>query len=877
MGTTLFAQQTTPLWMRYSSISPNGETIAFSYKGDIFTVPTNGGKATQITTNIAYDSQPVWSKDGKQIAFASDRMGSLDVYIVDSKGGTPKRLTTHSASETPIAFLNDSTILFSANIMPNQESIQFPSGQFSQVYSVSINTEKIARPKMFYSLPMENISISKDGTTLLFTDKKGYEDPWRKHHTSSITRDIWQCKYNATTNKLEDYNKITNFKGEDRNPVFSPNNKSFYYLSEQDGTFNIWQKELNATTQNQITKFKDNPVRFLTISNNGTLCFTQNGEIYTLQQGSTTPNKVNISIITDNNNRDLIKQTITNGASDMAVSADGKQIAFIYHGDVYVTSDEYKTTKQITNTPEQERNIDFSPDGRSIVYSSEREGLWQVYQTTIVNKEEKFFPYCTEIKEERLTNTNKPAFQPLYSPDGKEVAFLEDRQAIVVLNLASKKTRTVMDKKYQYSYSDGDQWYQWSPDSKWILSNSITTGGWNSPDVVLLDASGKKPMFNLTNSGYSDGNAKWVLNGNAFIWASDRSGYRSHGSWGAENDIYIMFLNLEEYEKFRMNKEESALYEEAQKKEKEVKEEDEKAKESKKENKKGKNNKKDEAKKEEVKPLEFDLENAEDRIIRLTVNSSKLSDAVLSPKGDKLFYLTRFEGGMDLWVHDIKERSTKILVKNAGYGNLIMSKDGKNIFLGGSNGFKKISVSDGKTTPITFEATFEYKPYKEREYIFNHAWQQVKDKFYDPKIHGINWEGYKETYARFLPHINNKYDFADMLGELLGELNASHTGARYYSSADRFNPAPRVLPTASLGIFVDDTYTKDGIKIKEIIKGSPLDLIKTDIKEGFIIEKIDGTPIKAGEEYFTLLEGKQGKNVLLSVVNPKTNKKITEK
>lgn len=866
-------QDTTPLWMRYCSISPNGKTIAFTYKGDIYTVPVNGGKAQQLTTNPSYDSQPIWSPNSKTIAFTSDRMGSLDVYIINSNGGVPKRLTTYSGTETPIAFKNDSIIYISANIMPSLESRQFPSAQFSQVYTISTN--EYSRPQLFSSLPMEDISINKDASALLFTDKKGYEDQWRKHHTSSITRDIWIALSTPESNeatseqaKYLKYNKLSSFKGEDRNAVFGPDNKTIYYLSEQDGTFNIYSAQLNADKLQdikQVTKFKDNPVRFLSCSNNGTLCFGYNGEIYTIAANSTKSQKVNIDIVTDNINTNYKKSIISNPRTSIsAISKDGKQIAFIYKGDVYVTSSDYATTKQITDTPEQERDIDFSPDGRSVVYSSERDGLWQIYKSTIVNKEEKLFPYATQIKEEKLTKSTKVSFQPKYSPNGKDIAFLENRTAIMALNLESSNVRTIMDAKYEYSYSDGDQWFTWSPDSKWILSNSITIGGLNNKDVVLLDASGNGKLINLTKSGYNDGGAKWVLDGKAMIWTSDRAGYRSHGSWGSENDIYIMFFDLEAYEKFRMNKEELALFEQS---EKDKKEENKDNTLPDKKNRTKKSTKEKPA--EDFKALTFDLENAEYRIIRLTGNSSNLADAVLSPKGDKLYYLSSFESGMDLWVRDFKENSTKILVKGAGVGELLMDSDGKNIFIGGDMGLRKIDTESGKTSYIPCEFMYTYKTPLEREYIFEHTWRQVHEKFYDPKIHGIDWNAYKNNYARFIPHINNNYDFAQMLSEMLGELNGSHTGARY-------NPSSNALSTASLGVFVDNDYKLDGLKIKEIIKKSPLDIIKTDVTKGCIIEKIDGIDIKANIDYFPLLEGKSGKKVILSIYNPTTGKHYTQ-
>ena len=850
--------QESPLWMRDCTISPDGTTIAFTYKGDIYTVPVSGGRAMQLTSHPAYDTAPVWSPDSKKIAFASDRMGSLDVFIVSREGGVPQRLTTHSGSETPIVFKDNGHVLFAAAIQPSAEDMQFPSGTFNQVYEVSVEG---GRPRMFSSMPMEHISIRKDGKQWLYQDKKGYEDPWRKHHKSSIARDIWMY----TPGTPGSYAKLTAFRGEDRDPVWAPDGESFYYLSEENGTFNVFKRRLGNASSTQITRHTVNPVRFLTIAENGTLCYGLDGEIYTLAPGKQ-PKKVKIEIMSDRLDRDVIRQVLQNGVSEMAVSPDGDEIAFIVHGDVYVTSVEYQTTKQITDTPEQERDVDFSPDGRSLVYASERDGLWQIYQASLVKEDEKQFTYATEIKEERLTKSSKTSFQPQYSPDGKEVAFLEDRTAIRVMNLKSKKVRTVMDKKYQYSYSDGDQWFQWSPDSKWILSDFIGVGGWNNKDIVLLKADGKGEMHNLTQSGYNDGRAKWVLGGKAMIWSSDRAGFRSHGSWGAESDVYIMFFDLEAYEKFRMNDEDLALYEEAEK-ERKMKEAKEKAEQDKK--KKGKKHKKDDKKeKEEEETLTFDLENCRDRVMRLTANSSLLGDALLSKDGNMLYYLTSFEGPQDLWVRDLKEGSTRILVKGIGRGYLVQSKQG-GIFICGGGGMREIDMRSGRPERIEFEAFFNYRPYAEREYIFEHAWQQVKDKFYMKDLHGVDWNGYKKVYEKFLPYINNNYDFAEMLSELLGELNASHTGARYSGRGG-------AMPTASLGVFYDETYKGDGLKIKEIPAKSPFAQIKTKVTEGCIIEQIDGREVKKGEDYFPLLEGKVGRKIRLAVYNPDTKERFEE-
>lgn len=845
LATASAMAQSDPLWMRFPAISPDGKTVAFSYKGDIWTVPANGGQARQITTNPAYDAYPVWSPDSRQIAFASSREGSMDIYVVGRDGGAPRRVTTDSGDEYPMAWRNDSTIMLKASIMPKATSIMF--ADFSQVYEVS---DKGGRMRLFSDIPMEDISVGNDGA-MLYHDNKGYEDPFRKHHQSPICRDIWLYKGG-------NYTKLTNFAGEDRTPVWGGDNNTYYYLSEEDGTFNVYKRRIGETAKTQLTHYKGNPVRFLTRSTDGTLCYAYDGAIYTLKEGSQ-PVRLNLSMVADDGSDKLRRQVLRSGATEFAVSPSGKEIAFVVHGDVYVTSTDYTTTKRITDTPEQERNVNFSPDGRNLVYASERGGLWQIYQTSIVNKDEKQFTYATQLKEEQLVKSSLVDMQPAYSPDGKSVAYIEDRGALKAVDVKTKAVRQLMDGKFQYSYSDGDLWFQWSPDSKWLLSNYIGHGGWNNSDIALVPADGSQKITNLTNSGYNDNNGRWVLGGKAMLFMSDRAGYRSHGSWGAEDDAYIMFFDLDAYERFRMGKEERALYDEAHKKEK-----SDTTKKKKPLIKLGKKAK-DDKKKDKAKTLKFDLANCRDRVIRLTVNSSHMADAILSPGGDTLYYQAKFEGGYDLWKHDLVENKTEIVMKNVGYG-LEADKDFKNLYVY-NNGIKQIDLAKNSQKGIDFEANFNYRPYEERAYIFNHVWQQVKDKFYDPKLHGVDWEGYKKTYAKFLPYINNNYDFRDMLSEMLGELNGSHTGARYY-------PEGATLKTAALGLFFDNDYEGDGLKVEEVINRGPFAVRNTGVKKGCIIEAIDGQKIAKGSDYTSLLDGKAGKMTRVSVFDPSRKKRF---
>ena len=833
--------QDNPLWMRHPAISPDGKTIAFSYQGDIFTVPSSGGTAKQITSNAAFDSYPVWSPDGNHIAFASNREGSIDVWVMDANGGIPKRVTTNSGSEYPLRWKDNSTIMFKASIMPTAKSIIF-AGSYPQVYTVGMDG---GRPKLFSDITMDALDINASGD-VIYIDRKGYEDEWRKHHRSPITRDVW-------LKSGDSFRKLTTFDGEDRDPVWASDGKSFYYLSEQSGTLNIYHRTLDGK-ETQITNHEKNPVRFLSAATDGTLCYGYDGEIYTVRKGGQ-PQKTAIRIAADTEGKELIRQIRSSGAYNIKLSPNGKEIGFVMHGDVYVTSIEYRTTKQITNTPEQERYIDFSPDGRTIIYDSERNGVWQIYATTMKNKDEKQFAYATELVEERLTQSDQTSFQPKFSPDGKQIAFWENRGTLRVMDAKGKNVKTAMDGKFVYSYSDGDIDFTWSPDSKWLLSSYIGVGGWNNSDIALVNASGNGEIHNLTESGYNESNAKWVLDGKAMLFCSDRAGYRSHGSWGAEYDAYLMFFDLEAYERYRMNKEERALA-------KENMTEKEKKKEEKKEEKEKKEMEKPEAK--EMEPLKFDLENCRDRIVRLTVTPSFLGDILLDKDGENIYYNVAFEKGMDLWHRDLMTGNTELLIKNVGNGEMMFDKSYKEIYLAADGGIKKVTPQSKAVKNIEFEAQFNYQPYKERAYMFDHVWRQVKDKFYDKNIHGVDWEGYRKTYERFLPYINNNHDFQEMLSEMLGELNASHTGARYSGSWAS-------LQTASLGLFFDEDYTGDGLKIAEVIKGSEIACKQTDVKSGCIIEKIDGTEIKAGMDYFLLLDGKIGKPVRLTI-RPKSGR-----
>ncbi len=850
--------QTNPLWLRYPAISPDGKYVAFSYKGDIYKVSSSGGKAVALTQNKAYDYKPVWSPDGKSIAFSSDRYGNFDIYLISAEGGVPVRLTFYSGKEIPNSFTPEGDkILFTAAISDPVSNISFPRSYLSELYEVPISGGSI---RQILSIPAEEAKYSSDKTKIIFQDAKGPENYWRKHQKSSVARDL-----RIYDTKTGNFSFLTKYEGEDRLPSFSADEKYIYFTSERfNNTFNVCKLNLsNPEYVKQITDFKKNPVRFLTVSGNDDLCFTYDGEIY-VKRKEENAKKINITILADVKENPEKYVKATSGITDMAVSPDGKETAFIIRGNVFVTSVDYSTTKQITATPEQERSVSFSPDGKSLLYASERNGSWGIYRTKIVKEDEDNFIFATEIKEDILVDSEKDEFQPAFSPDGKEVAFLEERTTLRVLNLGTKKVRTVLAGKYNYSYSDGDQDYKWSPDGKYFLV-SYSPNTLFSNDIGLVKADGSEEPFNLTKSGYSDSNPKWILNGKGMIWESDRNGYRSHGSWGSYRDVYAMFFTRDAYDKFRLSEEEYKFLKEKNKGKKEKKPENDKKKKNK--------DKKEQPKKENgIKTVKLEKDGLEDRIVRMTINSSAISDMVLSPEGDKLYYLTKFEKGFDLWVNNLRKKQTKLARKLTGYGgNISIDTTGKNLFMYSGGQMIKIKTSDYSKKPISFNAEYYLNKSAERKYMFDHVWRQTLKKFYKKDMQGVDWKYYKTVYEKFLPYIDNNYDFAEMLSEMLGELNASHTGSGYRHRDEGGDK------TASLGIIYDINYTGKGMKIDEILGKSPLLRAENEIKPGFIIKEIDNKPIENNQDYFKLLNHKSGKDVLVKIKNTDTGKSFTER
>ena len=595
---------------------------------------------------------------------------------------------------------------------------------------------------------------------------------------------------------------------------------------------------------------------------------------------------------------------LTNGATEIAPSPDGQEIAFVLRGEIFVASTEFGDTRRITQAPALERSVSFSPDGRRLLWAGERDGTWNLYEASVADSrhDSPYFFSAARVQIRTLLKNSHENFQPRYSPDGKEVAFLEDRTTLKVLNLASGQSRLVLPGDLNYSYSDGDQWFDWSPDGQSLLVTFADRNRWSS-EVGLIDAQGKGPLLNLTKSGYEDSQPIWTRGGQSMMWFSDRMGL--HGTNGSpQQDIFAMFFTQEAFDRFHLSKSEYALLKKQEDEDKKARDEkkktsapkdgdtrDSKQKESDKQDKRVESAREKAGLKDEPiklpEPVKIERDNLENRTARLTPSSGDVKGAAMTPDGETLFFVTQAGDSYEVWIERIRSKDIKKFAdfpapppRPGGQESVDLQLDAKGdmgfVLAGGS--IQKFKVphdpldvkAEAHAEPVSFSAELQVDRTAERAQMFEHVWRQTLEKLYVKNMNGVDWAAYRQVYAKFLPFVTNNRDFAELLSEMLGELDVSHTGSGYAPHM------PGGDATAALGIFVDPAWAGTGIKVDEIIEGGPLSNARSKIKPGMVIEAIDGTSIGAGAEWDSPLNNKAGKRIELSVLDSATGKRFAE-
>lgn len=867
-------------WLRDPAISPDATRLAFTYRGDVWTVPVAGGRAVPLTTHEAVDASPVWSPDGRTIAFASDRHGNLDVFVVAADGGAERRLTFDASDERPSGFAPDgAAVLFGGR--RGDDAACATAGWWPQLWSARLDG---TRPTMVLPTPALSARFTPDGRGIVYDDLKSFENAFRKHHTSSAARDLW--RYDLATGTHVALTR--GHRGEDRDGWVGPDGR-LWFLSERGGTFNVWTADVAPDAHaTPVTDHAVHPVRSLSLARDGTLAYAFDGALWVRPPGGPSRRLVVEAPPTARVN-DERRLVLAAEATEMAPSPDGEEVAFVVRGDVFVASVKHGTTKRVTDTPAQERMIAWQPDGKRLYFAGERDGSWNLYAAAPARAGEKRLSRATLVAETVVLATPAEEFEPVPSPDGKLLAFVRDRDEVAALTLATGEVRTLLSAARNVSYTDGDIGLAWSPDGRWLAATALDTGRWISSVVVVPAAGG--PAVDVTRSGYEEHAPRWSRDGRMLTFVSDRFGARSHGSWGSEEDVVGVLLTRAARDRFRLTPEE---FEDLRADEEEAKEANEAAKkpgsdaappptkddakadggpdgkDGPKGARGGKRKRRGADADEPVPVVTLEPELLEERTVRLTSESAPLVGHAVSRDGETVLTLAQQGETWGLYAHRRRHDATHRLATlgDKAPRAFALADDGTTAFVLAHDG--KLTAydlgeavgpeSEGRKVdpePVAFAAEVRWRGAATRETMYDHVVRQVAAKFYEPRLHGVDWPALATYYRAFLPHVADNAAFTELLSELLGELNASHTGAY------RRRQAPDAEATASLGLLFDPRRTAAGLEVTEVLAGGPADRAGSRLAPGVVVTHLDGVALAPSVPFEPLLDRRDGTRVVV--------------
>jgi tricorn protease len=874
------------------ALSPDGATLAFDYNGDIWTVPTAGGTARQLTQNPGRDRQPRFSPDGKEIAFVSDRDGSPQVYVMPAQGGSPRQLTHHTAGYTLEEWSPDGKSLL---VSGQRDHFWRHAERFFQVDAKEAGAEK----PLFDDYGASG-ALSPDGKRLLFT-REGMEW-WRKGYRGSRAAQVWLCELGN-----EKFTKVVGHETGGRWPLWKPDGKGFYFVGAQKGSDNLWEHDLDSGKERQLTHFKDDAVVFPCISRDGsTIVFRRLFDLYRFQPGKDEkPHKIDIFDDGDHVAEKKDRRVLTT-ATQVAFSSDGLEVAFIAGGDLWVMDTELREPRQITSTSEEERFPIFSPDGDSILFVSDKGGQCDIWKAERADKQKYWF-LNHSFKLSRITNDAEVESNLRWSPDGSKVAYLKNRGDLWVMDADGKNPKRVLE-----GFSAPE--FDWSPDGKWFVvareDNDFNRDVW----IVAVD--GSREPFNLSRHPFNEHLPVWSPDGKLIAFTGKRT--------GENNDIYFVWLREEEEKDTR-----DRLLDKALDKINKIR-------------KPGPRRTDPEPgpkdldlllpfllwadetppKKPNVPAVAIDFDRLHERIrpVRLA-EGSNITSLFWSPDSKKLAFTGTVEGKRGTYTIDIPEDlKPKQLSTIAGTQARWLKQGNQIVWLangvpsslptspvgrttpavanpntppapttpgprrGGGAGAATPSdpdASGGGGTSYRFSAQQEVDVPKKHAAAFELAWRTMRDNWYDERLGNRDWKAVRSKYLDHAGKTTDSESLATIVNLMLGELNGSHLGfvSLRDPAAARFldPPAPGAEPpsrtwnvtTAHLGVRFDPKFAGPGLKVRDVLPGGPADQKKSRLNPGDVITKIDGVVVDPKMDLTRVLNGPIARDIVLTVQGEK--------
>ncbi len=799
--------------IRYPAPSPDGMWIAFTYQGDIWKAKIDGTFPMRLTDSESYDAYPVWSTDGEKIAFSSKRNGNFDVFVMDSDGRNLKQITFFSRNDYVLDWDSSGNIFFSSQ------------REFTKYYG-SINIYRVSSkggtPKRVLKNDTSYGKISPDGRYLLYV--KGRFPWWRLHYKGSANFEIYLYDF-----KRKEHIRMTDYRGNDNWPIWSPDSKSFYFVSERDGSINLYKMDLNTKEIKRITNFKDLRITFPSSSRNkNLLAFERMGKVYILEKENEL-RELKLTLPEDLKRNSIEKLRKSSDVSEIAVSPDGKMVAFVVRGDIFVLRRDiknFKKAKNITNSWWREKNISFSPDGKKILFISDENGNDDIF--TIESEDGKSFYASLKYKITPILKTPEDELFPKYSPDGSKIAFLKASGNLYTMESSGENVKLIYKCWNQPDYS-------WSPDGKWIAFSKYD-GDYNA-DIFIMPSGGGNAI-NITEHPDNDIHPIWSRDGKFIVFSSKRN-----ADYKEDNvDVYMVYLTKRDSERSKEEWEELWVEKKSVKKEEDKKEK----------------------KKVEVK---IDFEDISFRVKRITKLTGTQIALATSPDSREILFLSDHTGKtllykIDIFGKNLKKVSNSELLDFDSEESIpnvaIWNSKNKNIYFISKGGFiKKVSGNKEKSIPFLAKLVINHK--LERRQKFLESWRLINDYFYDPNFHGYDWKSFRNRYLPLAESCDTIEDFDDVVDMMLGEINASHMGIYYLKRPKG------AVHTGFLGILPDENYSGMGIKILDVLKNTPAYRDESRLYPGDIILSVDGKEIKPDVNFYSLFEDKVGEKVYIKV------------
>ncbi len=681
------------------------------------------------------------------------------------------------------------------------------------------------RERIMLPLPMPQADLSSDGRKLAYVDRKTVEKFWRKGEISDSTPDIWLYDFESGNHE-----KLTSYRGVDRSPAFAPDGQSLYWTTEmpQAGvkdvdakpqTFNVWRMPLDGGPPEQVTTHDTLPVRFASVADDGTLVYTWDTQLWRLDPGAKEPVQVPVNIRQGTLYTGEVFSDLAGQVSEAVVSPDRAEIALVARGEVFVASPETGEVRRITDTPQAEHSVSYAPDGRRLLYAAERDGDWDIYETEL-GADDKGFMTAATLSERRVIDTQSDALQPAYAPDGRRIAYRDDRNAIRIFDLDTGRSTEILPDSASYFYNVDQFDFEWAPDGRHIL----TTTGFISTntEIEMIETMGAHRRQNLSDSGFGDDKAGFSPDGSVVFWASDRFSQRNLSSEGAMVDIMATWLTADGY--LARDLGETATSDEA---------------------------------------AVLDFDGVPYRTSRVT-GSPVLPVLIRMTADNSGLLLVIFQPGSGMVEAELIDlatgRARQVFAKPAtGIEQIIADREASTVYLVKAGAIETVQVASGATSSAPFSLKADFDPAAEMRYIFEHHWRFVQSKFYDPNLHGVDWAAMRDAYARYLPHITHWEDFVTLMNEFQGELNASHMTARFVQENPGWDS------TAEIGIYYDTAHEGAGVKVAAALPGGPAALAGDPLDTGAVILAVDGVEIDPGRDIYPLLNRQAGRKLRLTV------------